>query len=371
MASVGSSCALDKVRVGEATERSAPACTPHPARALIDLSANENPLGPSPYALAAITKAARQMHRYPEKEGTALKEALSERLGVEREQLLLGNGSAELIDGISRATLWPGDEAILGAPSFPAYRSCIARADGTAVAIPLRDGAEDLPRMARRICERTRLIILANPNNPAGGAFDAAQWEEFLAQLPSHVMVVADEAYFEYVSLPEYPQTLKAVAEGRNVIVLRSFSKAYGLAGLRIGYGVAPAPLRQRIEAQLQHYNTNRMAQVAALAALGDRDHLARCVAMNAQGRLYLQRELSAMGFSVAPSQANFLLVRVADAARVHEQLRRQGVLVKRLDAFGQPDAIRVSVGRPEENKRFLEALANATTPQSRGVDAR
>jgi histidinol-phosphate aminotransferase len=235
----------------------------------------------------------------------------------------------------------------------------------------LRDGAEDLPRMARRICERTRLIILANPNNPAGGAFDAAQWEEFLAQLPSHVMVVADEAYFEYVSLPEYPQTLKAVAEGRNVIVLRSFSKAYGLAGLRIGYGVAPAPLRQRIEAQLQHYNTNRMAQVAALAALGDRDHLARCVAMNAQGRLYLQRELSAMGFSVAPSQANFLLVRVADAARVHEQLRRQGVLVKRLDAFGQPDAIRVSVGRPEENKRFLEALANATTPQSRGVDAR
>jgi histidinol-phosphate aminotransferase len=363
MASLGSSCALDAVRVADSTRRS--------ARAVVDLSANENPLGPSPYALAAISKAARQMHRYPEKEGTALKEALAERLGVERDQLLLGNGSAELIDGIARATLWPDDEAIIGVPSFPAYRSSIARADATVVAVPLRDGAEDLAGIARRVCERTRLILIANPNNPAGGAFGAAQWKEFLAQIPSHVVVVADEAYFEYVSLPDFPRTLEDVAAGRNVVVLRSFSKVYGLAGLRIGYGVAPVSLRQRIAAQLQHFNTNRMAQEAALAALTDEEYLAHCIAMNERGRLFLQRELSAMGYSVEPSQANFLLVRMKDAVQVHEQLRQRGVLVKRLDAFGLPDAIRVSVGLPEENERFLEALASAVAPPSRGVDAR
>jgi histidinol-phosphate aminotransferase len=179
---------------------------------------------------------------------------------------------------------------------------------------------------------------------------------------------VVDEAYYEYVSRPDFPRVVEQVGERQNVVVLRSFSKAYGLAGLRIGYGIAAAPLRQRIEKQLQHFNTNRVAQAAALAALSDDEHLAHCVAMNAAGRDSLQRELTAMGLSVAPSQANFLLVRMPNPAEVHNRLHQQGIRVKLLEAFGVPDAIRVTVGRPEENERFLQALASVLMRTESGV---
>jgi histidinol-phosphate aminotransferase len=338
------------------------------SREVVDLSANENPYGPSPHASAAIIKTAGLAHRYPDKSGTALVAALATRLGVQSGQIVLGNGSAELIDAIARATLRPGDEAIVGVPSFPAYRSSIARAGAEVIAVPLRDGAEDLDGVAARLSKRTRLVILGNPNNPSGGTFGASSWEHFIAQIPPQVVVVVDEAYYEYVSRPDFPQVVEQVGEKQNVIVLRSFSKAYGLAGLRIGYGIAAPPLRQRIEKQLQHFNTNRVAQAAALAALADEDHLAHCVAMNAAGLDALHRELTAIGLSVAPSQANFLLVRVPKAAEVHDRLGEQGIRVKLLETFGVPDAIRVSVGRPEENERFLQALANILTRRESGA---
>jgi histidinol-phosphate aminotransferase len=344
-----------------AVEDSAQAGKPHPGREWVDLSANENPFGPSPRALAAMVGAARHMHRYPDKEGTALKRALAEHLGAEAEQLLLGNGSGELIAAIARATLRPGDEAIIGVPSFPAYRSSIARAGAATIAVPLLAGAEDLVGIADSVTDRTRLVIVANPNNPTGGAFGAAPWQSFIERMPPQAVVVVDEAYYEYVADAEFPRSLEQVAAGRNVIVLRSFSKAYGLAGLRIGYGVAPVPLRKRIEAQLQNFNTSRVAQAAAVAALHDAEHLACCVEQNREGRDYLHRELNAMGFKVHPSQANFLLVRVPNASEVHRQFRTHGVLVKLMDRFGVPDAIRVTVGRMEENERFLEALASIT----------
>ena len=329
------------------------------SQAIIKLSANENPLGPSPKALAAIMHAAQQAHRYPDKNGTALKQELATRLGVATEEIVLGNGSAELIDAIARATLGAGDEAIVGWPSFPAYRSSIARAGAAVTAVPLIDGAEDLTTIVKRVSDRTRLVILANPNNPTGGTFGAAIWERFIAQMPGHVVVVVDEAYYEYVTRPDFPLALEQVAAGREIVVLRSFSKAYGLAGLRLGYGIAPAPLAQRIEKQVQHFNTNRVAQAAALAALCDEDHLAHCVETNAERRRYLQRELTVLGFSVPESQANFLLVPTVNAVEVHRHLRQCGVLVKLLDGFGLPDAIRVSVGGAEDNERFLEALAS------------
>ncbi len=325
---------------------------------VIDLSANENPLGPSPSALAAMMHAAQQAHRYPEPGGPTLKKALASRLGVPVEQIVLGNGSAEVIDAIARTTLRPGDEAIIGTPTFPAYRSSIARTGASAVAVPLSEGAEDLTAIAKRVNDRTRLVILANPNNPAGGTFGAAAWQEFVAQMPAQVVVVADEAYYEYVARLDFPRTLEQVAAGQAVVVTRSFSKAYGLAGLRIGYGIAPAPLRQRIEKQVQHYNTNRLAHAAARAALFDDEYLARCVKMNAQDRQFLHRELTALGFSVPHSEANFLLVRIPNAVEVHKHLREHGIMVKLLDGFGLSDAIRVTVGRPEDNARFLEALA-------------
>ena len=326
---------------------------------VVDLSANENPFGPSPHALAAIVDAANQAHRYPERSCTALKVALANRLSIESDQVVLGNGSAELIDAIARATLHPGDEAVVGTPSFPAYRACIARAGAEVVAVPLQNGAEDLDGIAARVGERTRLVILANPNNPTGGTFDASNWEEFIAEIPPHTVVVVDEAYYEYVSRPDFPAVVEQVDRRQNVVVLRSFSKAYGLAGLRIGYGITAPPLRQRIEKQLQNFNTNRVAQAAALAALCDEDHLAHCVAMNAAGRDYLHRELTAMGLSVSPSQANFLLIQMPKELEMPDRLRQRGVLVKALEGFGLRDAIRVTVGRPEENERFLQALAS------------
>jgi histidinol-phosphate aminotransferase len=336
-----------------------PACNFCTSRGVIDLSANENPLGPSPRALAAIAHAAKQAHRYPDKNGTVLKQELASRLGVATGQIVLGNGSAEVIDAIARATLDPGDEAIVGSPSFPAYRSSIARAGAAVTAVPLIDGAEDLATIAKRVSDRTRLVILANPNNPTGGTFGAARWEAFMAQMPGHVVVVVDEAYYEYVTRPDFPRTFEQVAAGQGVVVVRSFSKAYGLAGLRLGYGIAPTLLAQRIEQQVQHFNTSRVAQAAALAALCDEDYLAHCVAMNEEGRRYLQRELTVRGFLVPDSQANFLLVRMANAAEVHRHLQERGVLVKLLDGFGLADAIRVSVGGREDNERFLEALAS------------
>ncbi len=331
-------------------------------RGVIDLSANENPLGPSPRALAAIMHAAKEAHRYPDKNGTALKKELANRLGVAIEQIMLGNGSAEVIDAIARATLGPGDEAIVGSPSFPAYRSSIARAGAAVTAVPLVDGAEDLATIAKRVSDRTRLVILANPNNPTGGTFGAASWEEFIAQMPAHVVVVVDEAYYEYVTRPDFPRAFEQVAAGQGVVVVRSFSKAYGLAGLRLGYGIAPTLLAQRIEKQVQHFNTSRVAQAAAMAALCDEDYLAHCVEMNGEGRRYLHCELTALGFVVPESQANFLLVRTSNAVEVHRQLHECGVLVKLLDGFGLTDAIRVSVGGPEDNKRFLEAFASVLT---------
>jgi histidinol-phosphate aminotransferase len=366
MASIQDSCAAREAQA--ASTKRLPTRELCASREVIDLSANENPLGPSPRALAAILHAAKEAHRYPDKNGMALKKELASRLGVAIEQIVLGNGSAEVIDAIARATLGPGDEAIVGSPSFPAYRSSIVRAGAAVTAVPLVDGAEDLATIAKRVSGRTRLVILANPNNPTGGTFGAASWEAFIAQMPGHVVVVVDEAYYEYVTRPDFPRAFEQVTAGQRVVVLRSFSKAYGLAGLRIGYGIAPTLLAQRIEKQVQHFNTNRLAQDAAMAALCDEDYLAHCVAMNREGRLYLHRELTALGFTVPESQANFLLVRTSNAVEVHSRLRERGVLVKLLDGFGLPDAIRVSVGGPEDNERFIEALASVRMRSERDM---
>ncbi len=330
---------------------------PRATTAVLDLSANENPFGPSPRALAAIADAAAHAHRYPDKEGAALKEALARRLRVHVEQIFLGNGSCEVLEAIARATLRPGDRALVVEPSFPAYRSIIARTGATAVAAPL-EREEDPAALATRVCERTRLVILANPNNPTGATFGSAAWERFIADVPPDVVVAVDEAYAEYVLRPDFPRVLEDVAAGRPVVVVRSFSKAYGLAGLRLGYGVAAAPLRRRVGDQLQQFNTSRLAQAAALAALSDEDHLARCVAMNAAGRRFLRAQLFALGLPVPPSEANFLLVRGPHASGVCRGLRERGVLVKPLDGYGMPEAFRVSIGRPEDNDRFVDALS-------------
>jgi histidinol-phosphate aminotransferase len=328
------------------------------APALIDLSANENPFGPSDDVIVAIAAASAAAHRYPDANGVRLKNALAGALGVETAQIVLGAGSCEVLELVARAILANGDEAVIGWPSFPNYRAIVVRAGAVIVEAPLNNWAYDLNAIVERITERTRLIILANPNNPTGLVIGGKAFNDFLDRVPEGVTVMIDEAYREYVSQPDYADALAEMARGRALVVTRTFSKAYGLAGLRVGYAVAPAPLARRIDARRQRFNTSGIAQEAALAALADQAHLERCVKRSVENRLWLEEKLTALGRRFTPSQANFVLLPVGDGRRVFEQLRSRGVVVKSLEAFGLTDCIRVSVGLRQDNERFMHALA-------------
>jgi histidinol-phosphate aminotransferase len=334
--------------------------------AFIDLSTNENPGGASPLAVRAIIDAAGSTNHYPDSRGAVLKGALAEALGVGLENIVLGNGSSEILEITARAVLDHESEAVTGWPSFPAYRQAVDRAGGKTVLVPLVDHNYDLDAIAERVSGSTRLIILGNPNNPTGQAMGRATLHRFLDRLPPGVVLCLDEAYCDYVRRSDFPNSLEDLAAGRPLVVVRTFSKAYGLAGVRIGYAIASEPLARRIDAQRQRYNTSGIAQAAALAALGDRDHLAKTVALNADGRNWLSSRLSDLGLFFLPSEANFLMIRVGDGAAAAGKLEKMGVRVKSLDMLGLPDFIRVSIGAPDQNARFADALQEAL---SRGCD--
>jgi histidinol-phosphate aminotransferase len=325
-----------------------------------DLSANENPLGPSPAVVRAIAANAGLVHRYPDSQGTALRAALAEKLGVAAGNIVLANGSSEIFDLLARALFSEGGDAIIGWPSFPTYRAAVERAGGEVTLVPLADHAYDLDAIAARVGPGTRLVTIGNPNNPTGLAISKAAFDRFLDRLPDGLVVCLDEAYAEYAATADLPNSLDYIAAGRSLVGVRTLSKAYGLAGLRIGYAIAPEGLVETLNNQRQRFNTSSLAQIAAVAALGDSDHLASTVALNKSGRDWLSARLSKLGLFFLPSEANFLLVRVGDGARVCENLKKGGVLVKQLDASGLPEYIRVSVGTPDENARFIECLQRA-----------
>lgn len=324
----------------------------------VDLSANENPLGPSPRAIAAITAAAKASHRYPDRHGSRLRQALAGRLALDAAQLVLGNGSCELLDLVARAILEPGDEALIFTPSFLPYRSAVRRAHGEVVMVPLADDfTTDYERMAKAVGPRTRLVILGHPNNPTGVALEAGALAHFLADLPGNVVVVIDEAYREYVTHADAADAMSLIREGRPVVALRTFSKLHGLAGLRIGYAAARPDLAARIEALRPHYNTSGIAQAAALASLEDDAHQASSLAVNRGGLATLAAACTELGLPWVPSTANFLLVHTGSAEHVAAAMESRGVRVKSAAAFGLPDHIRISVGTPACNWRCIEAL--------------
>ncbi|MGH9775065.1 MAG: histidinol-phosphate transaminase [Candidatus Acidiferrales bacterium] len=336
----------------------------------IKLASNENPLGPSPKAIESAKKALGESNRYPDGGGHYLREALSERLEIPMKNLILGGGSTDLIDLVARVLLQKGTEGIASEGSFPLYYISIRATGAKLVEVPQRDFVMDLDAIARAVTPRTKIIYLANPNNPTGTIFTSRKFETFLEKLPERVLVVLDEAYFDYVQRQDYSRSLELVRGGKNLLVLRTFSKVYGLAGLRIGFGAGPEELLHEINKIRAPFNTSHVAQAAAVAALDDAEHVRRSLEMNRAGLEQLAKGLSALGVKFIPSFANFILVDMGgEAQSAADALLRLGVIVRPMAWMGFPNAIRVTVGTRHENDQFLQALAQVRAPA--GKDAR
>ncbi len=322
---------------------------------VIKLASNENPIGPSPKALAVINDSLASLHRYPDGGAFRLREALAHRWKVAVDQVILGNGSDEILGLLARTFLSPGDEAVMADQTFVIYKMEVTAAHGKAVTVPLKNWRHDVTAMAGAITPRTRLVFLCNPNNPTGTMVSAEEVAWLLGRLPEQVVVVFDEAYFEYVRSAEFPDSMAYVREGRNAIVLRTFSKIYGLAGLRIGYGITTPEIADLLNRVRPPFNANSIAQRAALAALDDDEHVGRSRAVNQAGMDQVVNGLSALGLSPIESQTNFVYVDIGrDGRRVFDALLRRGVIVRHIEGR----MIRVTIGQAEENRIFLAALA-------------
>lgn len=323
---------------------------------IIKLASNENPLGPSPKALFAMQQAIQEAHIYPDGGGWKLRRAIADKFGLEMSNVILGCGSNEVIEFIGHAFLRPGDNIITAEHAFLVYKLMARVFDATTIEVPDPGFVHDLDAMAAAITPRTREIFIANPNNPTGTLVSQEQIERFMARVPPHVVVVFDEAYYEFLDEP--PDTLKYVREGRdNVVVLRTFSKIQGLAGLRIGYGLASKNMIEVLQRTRQPFNTNSIAQAAALAGLDDGAHQHKTKEITDQGRAYLQGEFEKLGLEYVPSFANFVLVKVGDGNEVFRRMMDQGIIVRAMAAYKLPEWIRISVGTMDQCIRCIEVL--------------
>lgn len=324
----------------------------------IKLASNENPLGPSPKAVQALREVLEDIHRYPDGGGYRLTRKLAARLDVSPESIVLGNGSDEIIAMLARVFLQPGDEAIIPRPSFLMYDICVRCAGSIPVYADLKGLALDLAAMRRRITDKTRLVFVCNPNNPTGAMVSRKDFDAFMEDLPPGVVVAVDEAYYEFVRSPDYPDSIQHVRAGRPVVALRTFSKAYGLAGLRIGYGITTPEIASFIHRARQPFNANLLAQAGACAALDDAEFLESTRRITHEGLDYFYDALDRMGVRHSKTQANFFLIDVErDADKVFEDLLRQGVIIRSMASYGYPTQIRVNAGKPRENERFIQAL--------------
>jgi histidinol-phosphate aminotransferase len=332
---------------------------------VIKLASNENPLGPSPASVAIMQEMIGKVAAYPDGNCYYLKNALAEALGVTPGHLIVGNGSDEIIKLIAEAFLDEGEEAVVANPTFSEYDFAVKIMGGRTVEVPSRNLGHDLEAMAAAVTEKTKLIFVCNPNNPTGTKVGKEEVKKLMDRLPKGVITIFDEAYYEYVTEEDYPQTLDLVREGRDVIVLRTFSKIYGLAGLRIGFGVASPELIGMLMRVKEPFNVNMLAQAAALAALGDQEHVINSRELNEAGKAYLYGEFERLGLFYEPTHANFIWLQVkADCKTVFAKLLRRGVIIRTGDIFGAPDVIRVTIGTPPQNKRFIEALTEVLTEE-------
>lgn len=326
---------------------------------IIKLASNENPLGPSPLVLQALACVDKNISLYPDGNGFVLKQALHNTLGVRAEQITLGNGSNDLLDVLARVFAGPGKEVLYSQYGFAVYPLVALACNAKPVAVPAQDWGHDLEAMAAAVNERSALVFLANPNNPTGTYFGRKAFEAFMEKIPDHVIVVLDEAYFEYVQEPDYPDGLAYLNTYPNLVVLRTFSKAYGLAGLRVGYCVSSPVIADMLNRVRQPFNVNSLALQAAALALSDEVHLQGAVRLNHDGLKQMAEGLHALGLGFIPSVGNFIAVDFKkDASAINQALLQRGVIVRPIANYGMANFLRVSIGLPEENTRFLSALA-------------
>lgn len=324
---------------------------------IVKLASNENPLGPSPRALNAAQDALHDMALYPDGAGFALKTRLSAKLAVDPAQIVLGNGSNDVLDMVARAFLAPGASAVFSQHAFAVYPIATQTVGAHGIVAPAKNYGHDLAAMRAAIRDDTRVLWIANPNNPTGTFLPWTEIEAFLATVPRQVLVVLDEAYGEYLPQAERCDTTAWLAHFPNLVITRTFSKAYGLAGLRVGYGLGHPDVIDLMNRVRQPFNVNAPALAAAEAALDDSDFLARSHALNTAGMAQLMAGLGDLGIETVPSRGNFLLARVGDAARVNTELLKRGVIVRPVANYGLPEFLRVSVGLAAQNARFLDAL--------------
>ncbi len=325
----------------------------------VKLASNENPLGPSPKALKALAGRLTELNLYPDGDCFNLKRGLAAKLNVADTQLIFGNGSNEIIELAVRTFMGPGSEAIMDQFAFSIFRLVVQAAGGQSKVVPSKNFTVDLEAMSRAVTPKTRIMFLANPNNPTGTIYRKGEWEKFLEGMEREILLVVDEAYFEYVKEADYPDSLSYGSEKRSILTLRTFSKIYGLAGLRIGYGVGTEEIIGLMHRVRQPFNVNAVAQWAALAALEDHEYIKRTLAVTQEGMRYLSNEIKNLGLEQVPSYANFILVRVGSGQNCFQQLLRRGVIVRPMDGYDLPEYVRVTVGSMEENRRFIQELGS------------
>lgn len=324
----------------------------------IKLASNENPLGPSPMAVKAIQGAVGNLHRYPDGGGYVLIHKISEYLDLPPQNIILGNGSDEIIGMLTHALIQPGDEAVIPSPSFLMYDISVRSAGGVPLSVPLKSLAIDLERVIDRITRHTRMIFLCNPNNPTGTIIYKKEFERFLDKIPPQILVVVDEAYIEFVQDNECAVSMDYIDNDRPLVALRTFSKAYGLAGLRVGYGVMPEEIVQLLNRIRMPFNVNSLALIGATAAIDDQGFIERVVRVVHDELAFLQAALDNLGITYFPTQTNFFMIDVKkDADIVFEKMLRQGVIVRSMKSYGYPNYIRINAGIHKESVRFVEAL--------------
>ena len=322
------------------------------------LASNENLLGPSPKALAAIRKELSKIYLYPEGPCTVLRQILAQKFSIPERRVVISNGADNLILMIANAFVNEGDEVVMAEPTFPVYTNVTQIMGGKPIKVKLKDFTHDLDAMSKKINRKTKLVFVCNPNNPTGTIVSVEAFESFLSHLPKHVVVVLDEAYGDFVEEAFYPNGLDYINGRKQVIVLRTFSKVYGLAGLRIGYALGKEDLVDCLYQVRDPFPVHRLAQVAAVAALKDEDHAIKSIQLVYEGKRYLYKELDRMGFSYVPSQANFIFINFEkDSQEIFQALLKEGIIIRPGKIWGYPTFVRVTLGRMGDNRRFIKAI--------------